>query len=126
MTEEPRPSTQPHGQRRSDGAPAWWSLLDRGDLPTDGPATASEPVTRRVEVVAPVPTPIPASKLRVAVLRRTRNWLINAAAVLIALLVIMLGIGVDSARGAVVAALIFGVPMLLVAVIATIAARRAR
>lgn len=126
MTEEPRPSTQPHGQRRSDGAPAWWSLLDRGDLPADGPATASEPVARRIEVVAPVPAPIPANKLRIAVLRRTRNWLINAAAVLVALLVIMLGIGVDSARGAVVAALIFGVPMLLVAVIATIAARRAR
>jgi hypothetical protein len=59
-------------------------------------------------------------------LRRTRNWLINTAALLVALLVIMLGIGVDSARGAIVAALIFGVPMLLVAVIATVAARRAR
>ena len=126
MTEEPRPSTLPHGQRRSDGAPAWWALLDRGDLPKDG---APDEPAARPQVARPVeiaPAARVTTRTRMLSLRRTRNWLINTAALLVALLVIMLGIGVDSARGAVVAALIFGVPMLLVAVIATVAARRAR
>lgn len=60
------------------------------------------------------------------VMHLSRNWMVNVAALLVALLVVMLGVGVDSARGAVIVALIFGVPMLLVAVIATLAARRAR
>ena len=59
-------------------------------------------------------------------MHRSRNWLVNVAALLVALLVVMLGVGVDSARGAVIVALIFGVPMMLVAVVATVAARRAR
>lgn len=123
MSEEPRPSTQPHGQRRSDGAPAWWALLDRGDLPPDGPQPP--PPERPAPILARTATPSKQAKMRLASLRRTRNLLVNTAALLVALLVIMLGIGVDSARGAVVAALIFGVPMLLVAVVASVAARRA-
>ncbi|HEX6538748.1 MAG TPA: hypothetical protein VF155_06185 [Candidatus Dormibacteraeota bacterium] len=122
MSEEPRPSTQPHGQRRSDGAPAWWAFLDRGDLPPDGPQPS--PPVPAAPVLARSPSPARA-KYRLASLRRKRNLLVNTAALLVALLVVMLGIGVDSARGAVVAALIFGVPMLLVAVVASIAARRA-
>lgn len=125
MSEEPRPSTQPHGQRRSDGAPVWWSLLDRGDLPADGTQADSEPVARFEHPKAPPPPPVPA-RIRMLRLSRTRNLFIYFAAVLVVLLVLMLGVGVDSVRGAVVAALIFGVPMLLVAVVATIAAKRAR
>lgn len=83
----------------------------------------ARPQLARPVEISPAPVAI---RTRMLSLRRTRNWLINTAALLVALLVIMLGIGVDSARGAIVAALIFGVPMLLVAVIATVAARRAR
>ena len=64
-------------------------------------------------------------QIRMLRLSRTRNVFIYFAAVLVALLVIMLGVGVDSVRGAVVAALIFGIPMLLVAIVATVAAKRA-
>lgn len=84
-----------------------------------------------------VPQPLPPPRVQPARVPRrltgatrfmhlSRNWLVNLAALLVALLVVMLGVGVDSARGAVIVALIFGVPMLLVAVIATVAARRAR
>ena len=125
MSEEPRPSTQPHGQRRSDGAPVWWSLLDRGDLPSDGPPKETEPIARFQHPPAPLPSPVP-QRIRMLRLSRTRNLFIYFAAVLVALLVIMLGVGVDSVRGAVVAALIFGIPMLLVAIVATVAAKRAR
>jgi hypothetical protein len=124
MSEEPRPSTQPHGQRRSDGAPVWWSLLDRGDLPPDGQAADSQPVARFEHPPAPPLPPVP-HRIRMLRLSRTRNVFIYFAAVLVALLVIMLGVGVDSVRGAVVAALIFGIPMLLVAIVATVAAKRA-
>jgi Flp pilus assembly protein TadB len=125
MPEEPRPSIQPHGQRRSDGAPAWWSLLDRGDLPDDG----SEPISQAVVATPPAqqtPRAARRASARSRLVHLSRNWLVNIAALLVALLVVMLGVGVDSARGAVIVALIFGVPMLLVAVIATVAARRAR
>ncbi|MFN2581408.1 MAG: hypothetical protein ABR498_01550 [Candidatus Dormibacteria bacterium] len=108
--DESRPSAQPHDERQGHGAPAWWSQLDRGDLPDDAGAAR--------HTAAATPTP-PGG-------HRTRNWLINAAAMVVALLVVMLCLGVNSVRGALVAALIFGVPMILVVVTATIAARRAR
>lgn len=57
---------------------------------------------------------------------RWHGWLFNALAVLVALGVIMLGLGVDSARGALTVGLIFGVPMLIVAVTITVAYRRGR
>ena len=115
MSEEPRPSARQHDQRRSDGAPAWWAQLERGDLPDDAGGVRRLNHSRATGEVA---------QQRRA--HRLRSWLINSTALVIALLVIMLGVGVDSARGAIVAALIFGVPMLLVAVTASVAARRYR
>ena len=117
MSDEPRPSAHPPDQRRSDGAPGWWSQLDRGDLPADAPQ-AELPARWRL-VGAPEP---PSRRRRL----HLRGWLINVAALAVALSVIMLGVGVDSARGAVVVALIFGVPIVLVAITATVAVRRAR
>ena len=117
MSDEPRPHAHPPDQRRSDGAPAWWAQLDRGDLPDDA---SQEELPARWRLVA---TPASAAPRR---RWHHRGWLINAVALAVALLVIMLGVGVDSARGALVVGLIFGVPMLLVAITATIAVRRAR
>jgi multisubunit Na+/H+ antiporter MnhB subunit len=57
---------------------------------------------------------------------RRRAWLINLAVILVAALVIMLGVGVRLPDGALVGALVFGVPLLLVVITATIASRRAR
>jgi hypothetical protein len=55
---------------------------------------------------------------------RWRAWAINITAVVVALVVIMLGVGVDSPRSALVVGLLFGVPLVLVAITAAIAARR--
>ena len=121
MSDESRHSAHSPGQRRSDGAPSWWGLLDRGDLPADGD-DAQQPGGWRV---AAVPRSAPSSP---ATARRTRwrPWLINLGALLVALAVIMVGVGVDSPRSAVVVALLFGVPMVLVAITAAVAARHSR
>src|SRR5438034_11796282 len=37
MSDESSRSARPSGQRRGDGAPAWWADLDRVDLPDDTP-----------------------------------------------------------------------------------------
>lgn len=113
MSEEPRPSTQPHHQRRNDGAPAWWALLDRGDLPDDTGGVRRRSAGRLAS------TPVAQPRRH-----RLRNWVFNVLALLVAVAVVMLGVGVDSARGAIAAALIFGVPLVLVFVTANIAAKR--
>ena len=110
--DESRRSAQPHDQRQGSGAPAWWSQLERGDLPEDADRVSSPTTT----------TGDAASQPR----QRARNWLINAAAMLVALGVVMLCLGALSLRGALITALIFGVPMVLVVITVTIAARRAR
>lgn len=121
MSDEASRSAQPSGQRRSDGAPAWWAALDRADLPDDGQQPSPPPWyddvadsrLRRVSGIEGIPT-------------QRRAWLINIVAVLVAVAVIMLGVGVDSPRSALIVGLLFGVPVVLVAITATIAARRAR
>jgi len=57
---------------------------------------------------------------------RSRAWLINLAVVAVAAVLIMLGVGVSSPRAAMTIGLLFGVPIVIVAVTATIAARKAR
>jgi len=121
MSDESRHSAR-SGQRRSDGAPGWWGLLDRGDLPTDGDDVEQPGVWR----IAAVPKQAPAVSTATAKTRRWRPWVINLGALLIALVVIMVGVGVDSPRSAVIVALLFGVPMLLVAITAAVAARHSR
>jgi len=112
-------------QRRSDGAPAWWAALDRADLPDDDGGdlepvsrewyreAARRPRLREIAGVEGVPS-------------RWRAWLINLAVVAVALVLIMVGVGVRSPREALTVGLLFGVPIILVAVTATVAARRAR
>jgi hypothetical protein len=123
MSDESSRSTRPSGQRRGNGAPVWWSALDRSDLPDDGRVgaphqrwyddDADEGRLRKVSGIEGMPS-------------RRRAWLINIAVILVAALVIMLGVGVSLPNGALVGALVFGVPLLLVVITATIASRRAR
>ena len=122
MSDETSRSAHSSGQRRSDGAPAWWAALDRADLPED---VESRPhplwfddelrggPLRQVSGIEDIPTP-------------RRAWLINVVAILVAVAVIMLGVGVDSPRSALVVGLLFGVPVVLVAITAAVAARRSR
>ncbi len=122
MSDEAPRSAHHSGQRRSDGAPAWWGALDRSDLPADGLAPleprwyedrSGQARLHDVSGIEGIPS-------------RRRAWIINLAAVLVAVAVIMLGIGVDSPRTALMVGLIFGVPVVLVAITAAVAARRAR
>jgi hypothetical protein len=123
MSDESSRSTRPSGQRRGNGAPAWWSALDRSDLPEDGKGRvpqqrwydedAQEGRLRKVSGLEGMPS-------------RRRAWLINVAVILVAALVIMLGVGVRLPDGVLVGALVFGVPLLLVVITATIASRRVR
>jgi hypothetical protein len=57
---------------------------------------------------------------------RWRAWFINLAVVAVAVVLIMLGVGVTSPREALTVGLLFGVPIILVAITATVATRRAR
>lgn len=122
MTDESRHSAHSSGQRRSDGAPAWWGLLDRGDLPADG----DEAEQRGVWRITAVPRPSSERRATPARGRHWRPWVINVGALLVALVVIMVGVGVDSPRSVVIVALLFGVPMVLVAITAAVAARHSR
>jgi hypothetical protein len=122
MSDETSRSAHSPGQRRSDGAPAWWGALDRVDLPEDGRSAAQprwydEAVERK---------PLRNAVQREGIPTKRRAWLINLVAILVAVGVIMLGIGVDSPRSALVVGLLFGVPVVLVAITAAIAARRSR
>jgi hypothetical protein len=122
MSDEASRSAHSSGQRRSDGAPAWWAALDRADLPEDVQSRRHprwfdedlrvEPL-RQVAGIEDIPSP-------------RRAWLINVVAILVAVAVIMLGVGVDSPRSALVVGLLFGVPVVLVAITAAVAARRSR
>src|SRR5258708_5684314 len=97
MSDESSRSTRPSGQRRGNGAPAWWSALDRSDLPDDGRVKAphqrwydddaEDGRLRAVSGIEGMPS-------------RRRAWLINIAVVLVAALVIMLGVGVRLPDGA--------------------------
>jgi hypothetical protein len=122
MPDESSRSAPSQGPQRRDGAPEWWSELERADLPEDRVTTAvqsawfteAEPTSvRHVAGMQGIPT-------------RRRAWLINAVAVVVALAVIMLALGVDSPRSVLIVGLLFGVPIVLVAITATVAARRAR
>jgi hypothetical protein len=111
-------------QRRSDGAPAWWAALDRADLPDDGGDDAAPLSSTWYREAARRPR---LSQLPLhGVPSRWRAWVINLAVVAVALMLIMVGVGVRSPREALTVGLLFGVPIILVAVTATIAARRAR
>jgi hypothetical protein len=112
-------------QRRNGGAPAWWSELDRSDLPSDdesGPAPARRaaaarpPARGRSEPWRPGPG-------RSA---RLRNAAITALVVLVAALVCWIGVGGGSIRSVVVVLLVFGVPALLAAATASVILRRTR
>jgi len=100
----------------------WWSLLDRGDLPDDSDGAAPLPRRHTDDTASGPVVPEPRERAR----RRVPGWVFNVAALLVGLLIVMIGLGVDSARGALTVALIFGVPMLLVVITVSIAARRAR
>lgn len=120
MSDDPqRPASgQQSDPRPAAGAPAWWAALGRPDLPQD---TDAEPVPLHMAV--PVQVPRAASHARAP---RWRVWAFNAAVLAVAVLIICVGIGVVSLSTFLSAALVFGVPLCVAALTATLVARRSR
>jgi hypothetical protein len=118
----PRPASgQQSDPRPMAGAPAWWGALGRADLPLDG-----EEAPPPVRLAPPAHTPVldaPASR-RPPV--RWRTWAFNLAVLAMAIVIICVGVGVISLSMFLTVALVFGVPLALAALTATVVARRSR
>lgn len=116
----PRPaSEQQSDPRPAAGAPAWWAALGRPDLPLDSGNTPADPL----QIAPPAHSPAPARARRAI---RWRAWALNLAVLAVAILIVCIGIGVVSVSEFLTAALLFGVPLAVAAVTATVVARRSR
>jgi hypothetical protein len=116
----PRPASgQQSDPRPLAGAPAWWGALGRADLPLDG-----EDPPPPVRIAPPAHTPgVHARSARRPPLR-WRTWAFNLAVLAVAILIICVGIGIVSLSMFLTVALLFGVPLTLAALTATVVARR--
>ena len=114
----PRPvSGQQSDPRPAADAPAWWAALGRPDLPLDSDKPAP------VRMAPPAHTPASPNASRGT---RLRSWGFNLAVLAMAVLIVCVGIGVVSVSAFLTAALLFGVPLIVAAVSATVVARRSR
>ena len=117
----PAPGHRPE-QRRNHGAPAWWSELDRSDLPDDdGPPAPEWPAAARP----------PRGGTRQVVRRpppdghtRLQNMAVIALVVVLATMVSWFAIGGGSLRSGLVVLLVLGVPALLAVAAVTVIVRR--
>ncbi len=124
MSDDPPRSVsgQQSDPRPAAGAPAWWAALGRPDLPLDadaGPELGSVP--------APLRTPPPAHAPRAAGRRSAvswRAWAFNLVVLALAVLIICIGVGVISVSAFLTVGLLFGVPLGVAAITATVVARR--
>lgn len=115
----PRPaSEQQSDPRPAAGAPAWWAALGRPDLPLDSDKPAAP-----LQMAPPAHSPVPARSRHAF---RWRAWAFNLAVLAVAVLIICIGFGVVSVSEFLTAALLFGVPLGVAALTATVVARRSR
>ena len=116
----------PPDPRRINFPPSWWSSLVRDDLPDDhgNPSARSQSNwlvnDELIESLRDIPG------IREQVPSRWRAWLINAAVIMVAALLLTVGLGYTSPRGVAAVALIFGLPILLVVVAVNVVRRRHR
>jgi hypothetical protein len=117
----PRPASgQQSDPRPAAGAPAWWGALARPDLPLD-----SDDSPPPIRLAPPAHSPAPQAGIgRHA--HSWRAWTFNLAVLALAVLIICAGVGVVSLSMFLTIALIFGVPLSLAAITATVVARRSR
>jgi hypothetical protein len=123
MSDESSRSARPYGQRRNDGAPAWWAALDRADLPDNELVPAAhrrwyedaEPVAPMVEIAG-----------RVRHSRTRQIWLISLLVALAIAVVVGFGFSQDAedTGNVVVVALLISVPVALAACVTILIARR--
>jgi hypothetical protein len=124
MSDESSRSARPSGQRRNDGAPAWWSALERADLPEDQGVPAAHRRWYEGDATADQQPEI----VKAALPRRIRPaWVINTLVVLAVALVLMVALGVVGSAGDVLTvSMLIGVPALLVVITTVVVARRSR
>jgi hypothetical protein len=124
MSDESSRSARPSGQRRNDGAPAWWSALERADLPEDeGVPAAHRRWYEGDATAAPQPEIVKATMPR----RIRPAWVINTLVVLAVAFVLMVALGVVGSAGDVLTiSMLIGVPAVLVVVTTVVVARRSR
>src|ERR1700680_5108113 len=124
MSDESSRSARPSGQRRNDGAPAWWSALERADLPEDQGAPAAH---RRWYEGDATAAPQPEVISSAAQHRFRPAWIVNTLVALAVAVVLMGALGVsDSAGDVLTISMLIGVPVLLVVITTLVVARRSR
>jgi hypothetical protein len=125
MSDESSRSARPSGQRRNDGAPAWWPALERVDLPEDDQGVPAAHrrwyEEQKAAAVPDIPEPSrPAHRPR-------PPWVVNTLVGLAVALVLMVAVGVaDSDYDLLTVTMLVGVPLILVVITTLIVARRSR
>jgi hypothetical protein len=124
MSDESSRSARPSGQRRNDGAPAWWSALERADLPEDQGVPAAHRRWYEGDATAAPHLEIVGGEAR----RRIRPaWVINTLVALAVALVLVVALGVIGSAGNVLTlSMLIGVPVMLVVITTVVVARRSR
>jgi hypothetical protein len=124
MSDESSRSARPSGQRRNDGAPAWWPALERADLHEDGNVPAAH---RRwyEDDDASAPHADVVGNRAARPLRHP--WIANTLVALAVALVLVIVLWiVGSPSDALTAAMLVGVPLVLVVITTLVVARRSR
>ncbi|MFI5286189.1 MAG: hypothetical protein ACHQ4F_07705 [Candidatus Dormibacteria bacterium] len=123
MSDESSRSARPYGQRRNDGAPAWWAALDRADLPDNEVVPAAH--RRWYEDAQPV-APMVEIAGRSRHSRKRQIWLISVLVALAIAGVLYAGFKNDfeDTWNVVVVALLISVPVALAACVTILLARR--
>ncbi len=126
MSDEFSRSARPSGQRRNDGAPAWWPALERVDLPEDEGVPAAHRRRYEEQKATALPDASPAS----GPTQRQRPrpaWVFNTLVGLAVALVLMVAVGVaDADSDLLTVTMLVGVPLILVVITTLIVARRSR
>jgi hypothetical protein len=124
MSDESSRSARPSGQRRNDGAPVWWSALERADLPEDqGVPAAHRRWYEEEQVEAPRPEVVGGN----APPRIRPAWIVNTLIALTVLMALMVALGVvDSPWDALTLTMLIVVPLILVVITTVVVARRSR
>jgi hypothetical protein len=126
--ESPRSAQGNAPQRRPTDAPAWWSQLDRDNLPDDETSVETSVRTSTGQPLSlwhtrPLAAPAGAPD-------RPRNRLHTVSAALVLtlafLVVAWFGVGGGSSRSVLVVAVIFGVPVALTVIAVSLVLRRQR
>ena len=121
MSDESSRSARPYGQRRNDGAPAWWAALDRADLPDNEAVPAAHrrwyedatPAAPRIEI---------AGRAEHAPVRRA--WLIGLVVAVAIAVALGIAWGVGLTSQVLTVTLLIGVPVGLAVAATIFVARR--